>query len=130
MESKEALAPILDRLYERVMAAVRVARLAADAALLDPELSETGIVQMLEFAAAEETTRLGERSVRAAFKSANADEIDEQIRWIENCGGTLEGYVKRYGSARDPGHYGVGGEAIFAADQSYLAKLEGRATMK
>ena len=60
MKSKKALAPILDRLYERVMAAVKEARRAADAALLDPELSEIDIVQMLEFIAAEEGARGGQ----------------------------------------------------------------------
>lgn len=49
--------------------------------------------------------------------------IREQRRWIEEHGGTLSGYIARYGSASEPRHYGDGGEAIYAADTAALARL-------
>ena len=53
-------------------------------------------------------------------------EIRYQERWIEEHGGSLLGYVTRYGSKDDPKHFGNGGEAIFAADTEYLADLRER----
>lgn len=50
--------------------------------------------------------------------------IWEQKRWIEKCGGSLAGYIARYGSASDPEHSGDGGEAIYKADMNELARLE------
>ena len=49
--------------------------------------------------------------------------IAEQRKWIKECGGTLTGYLQRYGSAKDPEHYGDGGEAIYKADTDALADL-------
>lgn len=49
--------------------------------------------------------------------------IAEQEEWIRGCGGTLSGYVARYGSRRDEEHAGDGGEAIFAADKAALDEL-------
>lgn len=50
--------------------------------------------------------------------------IAEQKAWIEQCGGDLIGYIKRYGSNRDEDFFGSGGEAIYAADIAQLARLE------
>jgi hypothetical protein len=47
-----------------------------------------------------------------------------QLAFVEQCGGDLEGYIAKYGSAATPGHYGDGGEAIYAADQLALAQAE------
>jgi hypothetical protein len=54
---------------------------------------------------------------------------------MAQCGGTLAGYIERYGSLGDPDHYGDGGEAIYAADlaavrrwERELALLTGNAT--
>jgi hypothetical protein len=47
-------------------------------------------------------------------------EAIEAQRWLDDHGGTLAGYVARYGSASDPDHYGSGGEAIYAADLAAL----------
>ena len=49
--------------------------------------------------------------------------VEEQIRWIEEHGGNLEGYVKRYGSKDEHDHYGQGGEAIYEADVRALEEL-------
>ena len=50
-------------------------------------------------------------------------EIDRERKWIAEHGGDLAGYVKRYGTAADPVHYGNGGEAIYKADSDALARL-------
>lgn len=50
-------------------------------------------------------------------------EIEDQIKWIEDHGGDEAGYVRRYGSRNDPNHYGDGGEAIFAADNTAFQNL-------
>jgi hypothetical protein len=50
--------------------------------------------------------------------------IADQQRWIEEHGGSLAGYVERYGSIDDPKHYGDGGEAIYAADAGALRRYE------
>jgi hypothetical protein len=52
-----------------------------------------------------------------------AAQIAAQDKWIEQCGGTLAGYIARYGSASEPNHYGDGGEAIYAADYGTLQRL-------
>ena len=49
--------------------------------------------------------------------------ISEERKWIKECGETLTGYIAKYGSAKDPNHYGDGGEAIYQADQNALANL-------
>lgn len=49
--------------------------------------------------------------------------ISEQRKWIAEHGGNLHGYILRYGSAKDPDHYGEGGEAIFQADLDHLETL-------
>jgi hypothetical protein len=43
-----------------------------------------------------------------------------QEEWVAQHGGNEAAYVKRYGSASDPDHYGNGGEAIYAADKAAL----------
>lgn len=52
------------------------------------------------------------------------EQIDERVKaqreWMDEVGGDLSGYVKRYGSASDPIHHGDGGEAIFMADYNHL----------
>lgn len=58
--------------------------------------------------------------------------LAEQRRWIDRCGGSLGGYLMRYGSAADPlrdspdgpGRIGDGGEAIWKADKAELDALE------
>lgn len=50
--------------------------------------------------------------------------VAEQRRWMTECGGDINGYLKNYGSRTDPDHFGDGGEAIYAADLSELRKLE------
>jgi hypothetical protein len=51
-------------------------------------------------------------------------QIDAQRQWIAEHGGTLAGYIERYGSKDDPQHDGDGGEAIYAADVAALVNLE------
>ena len=46
--------------------------------------------------------------------------FDNEVKWFEDHGGCLSGYVERYGSKDDPNHYGNGGEAIFKADYDAL----------
>lgn len=50
--------------------------------------------------------------------------IANQRKWMMQCGGTLQGYIKNYGSKDDPHHVGDGGEAIYRADLQYLKRLE------
>ena len=40
--------------------------------------------------------------------------IKDQLRWMDECGGDLAGYLDTYGER---------GKAIYAADQAHLAKL-------
>lgn len=47
-----------------------------------------------------------------------------QLRWLQEHGKTMQGYVERYGSVNDPEHYGDGGEAIYEADVMALVKAE------
>lgn len=59
------------------------------------------------------------------------DAIADQKKWIAEAGGTLEGYIARYG---DPGvltatgkqMIGSGGTAIYLADQEELRRLEAK----
>lgn len=53
-------------------------------------------------------------------------EIKGQEKWIEQCGGWLEGYIEHYGSKHDTEHFGGGGEAIYAADFGHLKMLKER----
>ena len=53
----------------------------------------------------------------------NAKAIDIQREWMDKCGGSLEGYIKRYGSMHSPDHHGDGGEMIWAADLAELVHL-------
>lgn len=46
--------------------------------------------------------------------------IKEQRDWIREHGGHRSGYVARYGSKKDPVHYGDGGELIYEADLAQL----------
>ena len=59
--------------------------------------------------------------------------VEDQRQWIQNCGGTLEGYRKRYGDPGFPvpigdgkqtGMSGEGGTAIYNADIRALERLE------
>jgi len=63
--------------------------------------------------------------------AANRDNAIAALRaeenWLAEHGGTLEAYVANYGSAKDPVHYGNGGEAIFEADLTAVHKAEERA---
>ena len=53
------------------------------------------------------------------------NQINEQREWIEQCGGSLLGYLRRYGDAsKDKNFYGNGGRAIYDADTNALHKLE------
>ena len=53
------------------------------------------------------------------------NQINEQREWIEQCGETLLGYLRRYGDAtKDKNFYGNGGRAIHKADTDTLHKLE------
>lgn len=49
--------------------------------------------------------------------------IEDQVQWIQKCGGSLAGYVARYGTATDPDRCGDGGEAIYRADMNYFEEL-------
>ena len=51
------------------------------------------------------------------------DAVEQQRRWIVDCGGSLAGYIKRYGAKDDPCRYGDGGEAIYNADMAELTRL-------
>lgn len=52
-------------------------------------------------------------------------QIKEQKDWIQQCGGSLLGYLQRYGDAsKDKTFYGGGGRAIYKADTDALHKLE------
>lgn len=50
--------------------------------------------------------------------------LQSQVEWMRQCGGNLSGYVDRYGSVLDAGHYGDGAEKIFSADCAELKRLE------
>lgn len=53
------------------------------------------------------------------------NEINEQREWIEQCGASLLGYLRRYGDAsKDKNFYGNGGRAIYDADITALRKLQ------
>lgn len=53
------------------------------------------------------------------------NQIKEQKDWIKECGGTLTGYLKKYGDAsKDKTFCGSGGRAIYKADTDALHKLE------
>lgn len=67
---------------------------------------------------------LSRRLARAEDALRNtAASIESQNDWMNSCGGNLAGYVRRYGSANHPSHYGDGGEAIYAADKAELVRL-------
>lgn len=52
--------------------------------------------------------------------------FNEQVAWIEQCGGNEAGYVAKYGRRDDPRRAGEGGEAIFAADIGALLAIARR----
>jgi hypothetical protein len=54
--------------------------------------------------------------------------VATQRAWLREHGGNLSGYIARYGSADDPGHYGDGGEAIYAADLAAVERAEAALT--
>lgn len=62
-------------------------------------------------------------SRRARKKAWLAQEIAAQHKWIEAHGGSMAGYVERYGSKDDAEHSGDGGEAIYTADRNHLFML-------
>jgi hypothetical protein len=51
-------------------------------------------------------------------------ELDAQRKWIEEHGGDLAGYRKRYGDIDQEYCYGDGGEAIYKADLGRLQALK------
>lgn len=59
-----------------------------------------------------------------ARKKTMAEEQRFQLafewRWFRNHGGSEAAYVERYGSKEVAGHFGSGGELIFAADLNAL----------
>lgn len=66
------------------------------------------------------------RSQPLSVRIVNArDRVVKHRQWLEEHGGSLAGYIARYGAASDPDHYGDGGEAIYAADKEVLAHAEG-----
>lgn len=50
--------------------------------------------------------------------------VADQRKWIDKCGGSLGGYLLRYGAADDPNKHGDGGQAIWDADSNELKQLE------
>lgn len=97
----------------------------------DPSSGAMGFASdFLEALAAEvrDRRRADKRSRAQKMAGARAArmerEISEHKAWMVHCGGTLEGYVKNYGSKEDPDHGGDGGEAIYKADLEHLARLE------
>lgn len=55
----------------------------------------------------------------ALLKKEHA-KVKSQELWIDERGGTLQGYIETYGSQNDPEHYGDGGEKIYQADLNAL----------
>jgi len=61
-----------------------------------------------------------------------ADSVLEHRHWIANHGGDLAGYIAAYGDEKasphlrvaSGGRYGMGGQAIYAADCEALARAE------
>jgi hypothetical protein len=51
------------------------------------------------------------------------DQIADQLKWIDDHGGCLVGYVARYGAPGDDRCVGDGGAAIYRADRAALDKL-------
>ncbi len=52
-----------------------------------------------------------------------SQEVVEQKNWIDYCGGSLSGYITKYGSINDSIHCGDGAEAIYKADKNSLFEL-------
>lgn len=75
--------------------------------------------------AAKAASIIEERRVNLLSKPEK--QLEDQRKWIDECGGDLDGYVKRYGSKKDKGTdrcHGEGGEAIYEADIDALHRLE------
>lgn len=51
---------------------------------------------------------------------------DIEREWMDERGGTLAGYMLRYGSKESQEHYGDGGEAIYAADKAALDRAQAK----
>ena len=69
--------------------------------------------------------RFNEMSKKEKLKIKLLNQIKEQKDWIQECGGTLQGYLKKYGDAsKDKIFCGSGGRAIYKADTDALHKLE------
>jgi hypothetical protein len=64
------------------------------------------------------------RNTRFARVMRAQNAVAEQRRWIEQCGGTLSGYIRNYGAADDPDRHGDGGRAIWEADVEALHRAE------
>ena len=54
----------------------------------------------------------------------HAQSVAAQEQWIAEHGGSLTGYVARYGAQADPTHFGNGGEAIYVADMAELQRRQ------
>jgi uncharacterized protein YcfJ len=52
------------------------------------------------------------------MKQSLQSQTADQVRSRDRCGGSLAGYVARYGVKGEPGCYGDGGEAIYRAGAS------------
>lgn len=63
------------------------------------------------------------KTTRLSRAQRLAKQIEEQEKWIASRGGNILGYIQRYGSKDDDGHYGDGGEAIYRADTNALREL-------
>lgn len=63
-------------------------------------------------------------SKRESVRELYARLVQEQREWIRLNGGTLLGYVAKYGSIEDEHHTGNGAEAIYKADTNALAQYE------
>jgi len=53
--------------------------------------------------------------------------LRREQQWMAECGGTLAGYIAKYGVKGDPDCQGDGGEAIYAADLAKVLKYEDEA---
>jgi hypothetical protein len=67
------------------------------------------------------------KGARASHVQAYQEAVQDQKEWMDSCGGTLQGYIVKYGSKTNPEKmYGNGGEAIYDADLAELRRLEER----
>jgi hypothetical protein len=65
------------------------------------------------------------RRPRLTKREALQAQINDQQDWINSRGGSLAGYIERYGDPSEGGEYfGDGGAAIYRADFDALLKLK------